>query len=342
MFLLIKSKQTKIFVDKIFSYKIFFQCISQYRHCQKQQESKGPDSKMCNILKKPDSKQRTSGKSKNKFTQEAFNGEILNVNNIQGCEIHGSIDLMENIIDLGNKKLFISYTCFLAQLMFKIMNIEEKDELQKEHIRKFICNILFIMMDHCDSKFYYYPMKALSEFFLEKEAEKSLSKRLNAESFLSYKNYKEILGRSDQLKEYNTQSSLKRGNIMVASGFRYLYTDTIKAIRAVISKLDSGSHLECYIICLKILSKILEYPYNKNYKNSVVTLYVECLVAISQKLGMLKLSEKEIYYSEVKSLIKLIQQERETHPIQDNESDKMLIDSQAEEEDRIARYKKPE
>lgn len=61
------------------------------------------------------------------------------------------------------------------------------EEKIKESRRKLVCNMLFSMMEHCKIKHYYYPLRALAEFFVEGESEKSLSKRLNAENLLKYK-----------------------------------------------------------------------------------------------------------------------------------------------------------
>lgn len=50
-------------------------------------------------------------------------------------------------------------------------------------------------MTHCKPQHYYYPMRALTEFYLEKESERSLKKRLIAKDLLTYKKNKEILDR---------------------------------------------------------------------------------------------------------------------------------------------------
>lgn len=51
------------------------------------------------------------------------------------------------------------------------------------------------MIENCETKFYFYPLRAITEFFLEGEDEKALSKRLGLNNLLSYKISKEILGR---------------------------------------------------------------------------------------------------------------------------------------------------
>jgi len=75
----------------------------------------------------------------------------------------------------------------LAQLYFKIMKIEEVDDKYKEQKSKLICNMLFSMIEHCPAKYYYYPIRALTEFFVHGESEKALGKRLNSKSLLHYK-----------------------------------------------------------------------------------------------------------------------------------------------------------
>ena len=54
VFMMIKQAETKIFVDRSFKYKIFFQGISQYKHCMaKMEASKVPgerESQKCAIL----------------------------------------------------------------------------------------------------------------------------------------------------------------------------------------------------------------------------------------------------------------------------------------------------
>ena len=60
---------------------------------------------------------------------------------------------------------------------------------------------MFQMIENCETKFYFYPLRALTEFFVEEETEKALSKRLGLENLLSYKQSKEILGRELQLTD---------------------------------------------------------------------------------------------------------------------------------------------
>jgi hypothetical protein len=51
------------------------------------------------------------------------------------------------MIDLtSTKEKFISYICLLAQLYFKILNIEDGHEDMKEVRRKYLCNLLFSVL----------------------------------------------------------------------------------------------------------------------------------------------------------------------------------------------------
>ena len=51
------------------------------------------------------------------------------------------------------------------------------------------------MLENCDPEYFYYPIRALSEFYAEEVHERSLGKRLNAESLLQYKTKKDRMGR---------------------------------------------------------------------------------------------------------------------------------------------------
>ncbi len=58
------------------------------------------------------------------------------------------------------------------------------------------------MIEHCEVKYYYYPLRALTEFYIEGESEKALSKKLNAENLLIYKQNKTVFGRDLILIDY--------------------------------------------------------------------------------------------------------------------------------------------
>jgi hypothetical protein len=94
------------------------------------------------------------------------------------------------------------------------------------------------------------------------------------------------------------------------SGYNYLYADTLFELRKVLAKLDA-SHIDCYLLCLKILSRIINEFKTNEYAQNAISLYIDCLVAISPKLFKLTVSEKEMYYSEVKNLILIIKNKQE-------------------------------
>ena len=66
------------------------------------------------------------------------------------------------------------------------------------------------MIENCKSKHYFYPLRALTEFFLEEENEKALSKRLNSESLIDYKKGKEVLGREIYLMDFNKRNEIQK------------------------------------------------------------------------------------------------------------------------------------
>lgn len=101
------------------------------------------------------------------------------------------------MIDLTTtKERFISYICLLAQLYFKILKIEDGLEDFKENRRKYLCNLLFSILQNCEKKFYFFPLRALSEFYFEGETDKALGKRLTEDTLFLYKERKEFLGRN--------------------------------------------------------------------------------------------------------------------------------------------------
>ena len=104
------------------------------------------------------------------------------------CGVHGVCDIKAHTIDLtSTKEKFISYICLLAQLYFKILKIEDGQEEHKEVRRKYLCNLLFSIIQNCEKKHYYFPLRALTEFYLDGDSDKALGKRLTEESLFIYK-----------------------------------------------------------------------------------------------------------------------------------------------------------
>jgi len=87
-------------------------------------------------------------------------------------------------------------------------------------------------------------------------------------------------------------------------------------VREVITKLKCNENPDSYILCLKILSKLLKMSNNSNNQKAagrlgnldidIIGEYVNCLNGISLHVGHLSDHSKEVYYSEVKNLIKII------------------------------------
>ena len=50
---------------------------------------------------------------------------------------------------------------------------------------------MFLFLDYGSPELYYYPLRALAEFFSNQKTARELSKRLNAESLLAYKQHKD-------------------------------------------------------------------------------------------------------------------------------------------------------
>ena len=84
---------------------------------------------------------------------------------IPPCNVHGNIGQDKFIMKLDTQKKFISFICFLLQFKFKLLNIEDINQWEKERQRKDMCNLLYSMLENCDPSHYYYPIRALSEFY---------------------------------------------------------------------------------------------------------------------------------------------------------------------------------
>lgn len=84
----------------------------------------------------------------------------------------------------------------------------EKDKQRKEYVQ-ILCSIL----ENCNKDYYYFPIKALSEFYAEKSDERSLGKRLAAENLLCYKNIKEWRGRSYLLTDFKKKQTVNLDTI---------------------------------------------------------------------------------------------------------------------------------
>jgi hypothetical protein len=98
----------------------------------------------------------------------------------------------------------------------------------------------------------------------------------------------------------------------MGSGYNYLHADTLFELRKVLAKLDI-KNLDCYLLCLRILSRIINEFKTNEYSQNAISLYIDCLVAIAPKLFKLSVSEKEMYYSEVKNLISIIKSKQQEY-----------------------------
>ena len=87
-----------------------------------------------------------------------------------------------------------------------------------------------------------------------------------------------------------------------------IHKDTIEIIEWVHSKFEIDKHIDCYILCLKIIQKVLDVNPPDNDPHNLIKLLIKCLTAMSQNIGRLSRPDKEIYYLAVKKLVRLIHQ----------------------------------
>lgn len=116
---------------------------------------------------------------------------------VDGCKTHGNCNAMDEAIDLDDEKALTQFLCFLATLKFRLYHVYETPEVSQTYKQKQCKVFLFIMflfLDYGAPNLYYYPLRALTEFFSNQKTARELSKRLNAESLLAYKQHKEMLG----------------------------------------------------------------------------------------------------------------------------------------------------
>jgi len=106
------------------------------------------------------------------------------------------------LYNLSGEK-FISFICFIFQFKFKVLNIEDISQKEKDKQRDQLCTVLVCILENCeDSNFYYYPIRALAEFYTEKNEERLLGKRLKSENLMFYKHLKEQRGRTYMLIDF--------------------------------------------------------------------------------------------------------------------------------------------
>ena len=111
----------------------------------------------------------------------------------------------------------------------------------------------------------------------------------------------------------------------MGSGYNYLHADTLFELRKVLAKLDI-KNLDCYLLCLRILSRIINEFKTNEYSQNCISLYIDCLVAIAPKLFKLSVSEREMYYSEVKNLLEIIKSKQQEYVKLIKDSGDMEID----------------
>jgi hypothetical protein len=92
-------------------------------------------------------------------------------------------------------------------------------------------------------------------------------------------------------------------------------------------KLDPEQHLDCFILCLKMISGLLKHQqaqYEQSlgraatkqekfygYSHNLIQMLDRCLNTLGPNVSHLIKSDKELYYSEVKHLIKIIKFNKE-------------------------------
>jgi hypothetical protein len=98
-------------------------------------------------------------------------------------------------VDLEEEVDFTKFVCFISTLQFKILKItadncvSQIDKIQASH---FTLNIIFQCLEYVNPNYWWYPLRAMSEYLLSDGQTSHLSNRLDADNLLNYKLKKEI------------------------------------------------------------------------------------------------------------------------------------------------------
>ena len=98
------------------------------------------------------------------------------------------------------------------------------------------------MLENCSKEFFYYPLRALLEFYSDKAHERSLGKRLNAESLLAYKVKKVTMGRVLQLTDFKKNLISDARARTTKDPYTQIYQDTITMISRTISQFQTNQN----------------------------------------------------------------------------------------------------
>lgn len=171
-------------------------------HCQAENEKRGKPQN-CEHLDLKSIKQRCK-----RYTSKNDHHASKVKLHIFSCDVHGKVDQEKSLCKLDTTHKFISFLCFLIQFKFKVLSIEDINQTVKDIQREELVNLLLLMLETCEPQYYYFPIRALAEFYTIEISEKSLGKRIISESLLKYKIQKEFTGRHMMLVDFKKSVDL--------------------------------------------------------------------------------------------------------------------------------------
>jgi hypothetical protein len=62
---------------------------------------------------------------------------------------------------------------------------------------------------------------------------------------------------------FSIKPEISNTHVSAQSGYNYLYADTLFELRKVLARLDAN-HIDCYLLCLRILSRVINEFKNTN------------------------------------------------------------------------------
>ena len=73
----------------------------------------------------------------------------------------------------------------------------------------------------------------------------------------------------------------KMSKLSILDNYQIIHQDTVAIIQQIIKNFDFKDHVDCYILCLKIIQKILHNPKLNQDPHNLIKLMIDCLEAMS-------------------------------------------------------------
>lgn len=201
------------------------------------------------------------------------------------------------IVCIYSIEAFISFTSFLAKLLFRILNIASVKKQEKIQLSKGVLNRIIMLVERSPDDLLYYPVTALSSFYLEDTLEQELVISLKGSRSL-YKSIKSF-GKASMLKWNKT---LGANNMLQEGDYEIIINQTLKAIQSVQSR---NKDTATTILTIQILQKTFPY-YHPDEQDQCLTLFCHRIESLSTSYSNLTPAQKSFFYNQLYTLHRLI------------------------------------